>query len=131
MPQTVPNDWISLILSHYTCANRALQQGQETVHIALDYASLLHDIRCGLLSHAQIAKIAQALAALLEQDWQIPSTAVDVRQMQGEIRLHVVGYYFLHSRQCAVIDLNVLRDGRVRDRRGWINFLSRTVFQLF
>ncbi len=131
MLQIVPNDWISLILSDYTSANHALQQGQETVHIALDYARLLRDTRCGLLSHTQIAKIVQALAAQLEQDWQIPAAAVDIRQMKGEIRLHVVGYYFLHSRQCAIIDLNVFRDGQVRDRRGWINFLSRTVFQLF
>ena len=67
---------------------------------------------------------------MLERDWQIPADRVDERQLSGEIRLHVVGYYFLRSKKCAVIDLNVGMDGGVEDRRGWINFLSRTVFQV-
>ena len=130
MPQPAQNDLTALILTEYTAANPARQLGRETIHLALDYCRMLQEGRCGLLSHRQIRALSRALGGMLERDWQIPADRVDERQLSGEIRLHVVGYYFLRSKKCAVIDLNVGMDGGVEDRRGWINFLSRTVFKV-
>lgn len=129
MPVIAPAEQTALSPA-YISANRARMQGKDTVHIALDYRRMLRETHCGLLSHRRIRAISREMGMLLERDWQIPADQIDYRQLSGEIRLHVVGYFFLRSEKCAVIDLNVLENGRVEDPRGWINFLSRTVFQV-
>ena len=98
------------------------------VHIAFDYRA--YRARCGRPTVRHADAQAREIAAHVAEKYGLALENGQICQLSGEIRLHVVGYYFLRSKKCAVIDLNVGMDGGVEDRRGWINFLSRTVFQV-
>lgn len=123
-------DLILLMISGYVSANRARLLGRKSVHICVDYLRFLQDTRCGRLSRKKLRRLTDGLCAFLEKTEGINAAIIQRGQMFGEIRLHVVLFHLLKVKACEQIDLNVFLDGKVRDRRALVNFLSATVFRI-
>ena len=123
-------DFISLIVSGYVSVNHARLLGRDSVHICVDYLRLLQDTHCGMLSRKELRRLTDRLCILLEETEGMDASAIQRGQMFGEIRLHVVLYHLFKFKECEQIDLNVFPDGKVRDRRFLVNFLSATVFRV-
>ena len=123
-------DFISRILSGYTTLNHAHFLNRDSVHICIDYLRLMQDARRGMLSRKELRRLTDGLCALLSETEGMDASTIQRGQMFGEIRLHVVLYHLFGFKQCEQIDLNVFPDGKVRDRRFLVNFLSATLFRV-
>ena len=68
--------------------------------------------------------LSRMLAYEIDKRYGINFDSIDIKQMKGEIALHMYGYIWFGLKNCYDIDLDIYCDGSVRDSRWRVNFAA-------
>ena len=120
--QTIPEIIFRNYIGEWPSPETVNKKGK--VHVIINYLDFCNDELVTVISDEDLLTLSRMLAYEIDKRYGINFDSIDIKQMKGEIALHVYGYIWFGLKNCYDIDLDIYCDGSVRDSRWRVNFAA-------
>ena len=120
--QTIPEIIFRNYIGEWPSPETVNKKGK--VHVIINYLDFCNDELVTVISDEDLLTLSRMLAYEIDKRYGINFDSIDIKQMKGEIALHMYGYIWLGLKNCYDIDLDIYCDGSVRDSRWRVNFAA-------
>ena len=120
--QTIPEIIFKNYIGEWPSPETVNKKGK--VHVIINYLDFCNDELVTVISDEDLLTLSRMLAYEIDKRYGINFDSIDIKQMKGEIALHMYGYIWLGLKNCYDIDLDIYCDGSVRDSRWRVNFAA-------
>ena len=120
--QTIPEIIFRNYIGEWPSPETVNKKGK--VHVIINYLDFCNDELVTVISDEDLLTLSRMLAYEIDKRYGINFDSIDIKQMKGEIALHMYGYIWFGLKNCYDIDLDIYCDGSVRDSRWRVNFAA-------
>ena len=120
--QTIPEIIFRNYIGEWPSPETVNKKGK--VHVIINYLDFCNDELVTVISDEDLLTLSRMLAYEIDKRYGINFDSIDIKQMKGEIALHMYGYIWFDLKNCYDIDLDIYCDGSVRDSRWRVNFAA-------
>ena len=120
--QTIPEIIFRNYIGEWPSPETVNKKGK--VHVIVNYLDFCNDELVTVISDEDLLTLSRMLAYEIDKRYGINFDSIDIKQMKGEIALHMYGYIWFGLKNCYDIDLDIYCDGSVRDSRWRVNFAA-------
>ena len=120
--QTIPEIIFRNYIGEWPSPETVNKKGK--VHVIINYLDFCNDELVTVISDEDLLTLSRMLACEIDKRYGINFDSIDIKQMKGEIALHMYGYIWFGLKNCYDIDLDIYCDGSVRDSRWRVNFAA-------
>ena len=120
--QTIPEIIFKNYIGEWPSPETVNKKGK--VHVIINYLDFCNDEFVTVISDEDLLTLSRMLAYEIDKRYDINFDSIDIKQMKGEIALHMYGYIWFGLKNCYDIDLDIYCDGSVRDSRWRVNFAA-------
>ena len=120
--QTIPEIIFKNYIGEWPSPETVNKKGK--VHVIINYLDFCNDELVTVISDEDLLTLSRMLAYEIDKRYGINFDSIDIKQMKGEIALHMYGYIWFGLKNCYDIDLDIYCDGSVRDSRWRVNFAA-------
>ena len=120
--QTIPEVIFRNYIGEWPSPETVNKKGK--VHVIINYLDFCNDELVTVISDEDLLTLSRMLAYEIDKRYGINFDSIDIKQMKGEIALHMYGYIWFGLKNCYDIDLDIYCDGSVRDSRWRVNFAA-------
>ena len=120
--QTIPEIIFRNYIGEWPSPETVNKKGK--VHVIINYLDFCNDELVTVISDEDLLTLSRMLACEIDKRYGINFDSIDIKQMKGEIALHMYGYIWFDLKNCYDIDLDIYCDGSVRDSRWRVNFAA-------
>ena len=120
--QTIPEIIFRNYIGEWPSPETVNKKGK--VHVIINYLDFCNDELVTVISDEDLLTLSRMLAYEIDKRYGINFDSIDIKQMKGEIALHMYGYIWFSLKNCYDIDLDIYCDGSVRDSRWRVNFAA-------
>ena len=120
--QTIPEIIFRNYIGEWPSPETVNKKGK--IHVIINYLDFCNDELVTVISDEDLLTLSRMLAYEIDKRYGINFDSIDIKQMKGEIALHMYGYIWFGLKNCYDIDLDIYCDGSVRDSRWRVNFAA-------
>ena len=120
--QTIPEIIFRNYIGEWPSPETVNKKGK--VHVIINYLDFCNDELVTVISDEDLLTLSRMLAYEIDKRYGINFDSIDIKQMKGEIALHMYGYIWFGLKNCYDIDLDIYCNGSVRDSRWRVNFAA-------
>ena len=120
--QTIPEIIFRNYIGEWPSPETVNKKGK--VHVIINYLDFCNDELVTVISDEDLLTLSRMLAYEIDKRYGINFDSIDIKQMKGEIALHMYGHIWFGLKNCYDIDLDIYCDGSVRDSRWRVNFAA-------